>query len=157
MVKTQVRFFVSYAHIDESAGSRLLDLLRVQMAPSAKYDFRLWDDRAILTGELWEEEILQAIAESDLGLLLVSPAFLSSKFITDHELPRFVGNESKPSIPVEHETVNFGKHDLKGLQEHQLFRLDRKKSFAKCVGRDRTRFVEQLYEQIEQRLDRLGF
>lgn len=157
MPKTQVLFFVSYAHQDKIACGKLLDQLRIQMAPSAKYDFQVWDDRAILTGQLWQQEIMRAIAGSDLGLLLVSPSFLGSEFITDKELPRFIGNQSKPAIPVEVETVNFAKQDLKGLQQHQLFRLDHDKPFAKCVGNNRRRFVEQLYDQIERRLDLLGF
>ena len=156
MVKTEIGFFVSYAYKDESACIKLLELLQTQMAPSAKYHFRLWDDRAILPGEQWEREIERALAEADLGLLLVSPAFLGSPFITAKELPHFVGNERKPIIPVEVETVNFKTHDLKGLQSHQIFRLDRERPFGKCRGQQRTRFAEQLYAQIEQRLHRLG-
>ena len=157
MVRTLVRFFISYAHADESVCNSLLRQVQSQMAPSATYEFQLWDDRAILPGERWEAEILQAIDESHLGLLLVSPAFLGSPFITNTELPRFVGSESKPAIPVEVQAVNFARHDLKGLQDHQLFRLDRKKPFGKCTGSNQTRFVEQLYDQIERRLKRLGF
>jgi len=127
------------------------------MAPSAKYEFQLWDDRAIITGEPWEQEIGRAIDESHLGLLLVSPAFLGSEFVSANELPRYVGSESKPAIPVEVQAVNFARHDLKGLEEQQLFRLDRQKPFGKCTGNNQTRFVEQLYDQIEHRLQRLGF
>lgn len=158
MVKTKVRFFVSYAHFDEVLCVRFLDLLRVLMAPSARYEFELWDDRAILAGEAWKREILQAIAESDVGLLLVSPAFLGSEFIGDEELPGFVGDESKPAIPVEIQKVDFERYDLKGLEQQQLFRLDRRKSFSECSGRrQQTEFALQLYAQIEDRLRRLGF
>ena len=157
MVKTRVNFFVSYAHRDEEACGKLLEQLRIQMTPSAAYDFQLWDDRAILVGQQWEQEIMQAITACNLGLLLVSPSFLGSDFITDKELPRFIGSDAKPVIPVEIQTVSFSKHDLKGLQAHQLFRLDREKPFGKCVGNNRVRFAEQLYDQIERRLKRLGF
>jgi hypothetical protein len=158
MVKTKVKFFVSYAHLDEPACVKLLKLLQIQMAPSANYEFELWDDRAILAGEAWKREILQAIDESDIGLLLVSPAFLGSPFITNEELPKFVGDESKPAIPVELQKVDFKRHDLKGLDQQQLFRLDRDKAFGNCTtAQTQTRFAEQLYSQIEQRLERLGF
>ena len=157
MVKTKVTFFVSYAHLDEAACVKLLNLLQIQMAPSAQYEFKLWDDRAILVGQSWEQEILQAIDESDIRLLLVSLAFLGSNFITRQELSKFVGDEAKPAIPVEIGQVDFRHHDLKGLEEHQLFRLDRRLSFGECSGLNQTRFAEQLYAQIEQRLDRLGF
>jgi len=101
MVKTHVKFFVSYAHLDQKLAEKLLKLLRTQMAPSAKYEFDLWDDRAIIAGEKWRDEIQSALAESDIGLMLVSPAFLGSEFITAEELPVFVGNEARPAIPVE--------------------------------------------------------
>jgi hypothetical protein len=39
-----------------------------------------------------------------------------------------------------------------------LFRLDRDKAFGNCTtAQTQTRFAEQLYFQIEQRLERLGF
>lgn len=157
MAKAKVRFFVSYAHFDERECVRFLELLKVQMAPSARYEFELWDDRAILVGETWKREIRQAIDECDVGLLLVSPSFLASEFIGNEELPQFVGDESKPAIPVEIHDVDFKRHDLKGLDRQQLFRLDRVKSFFKCTGQQRIQFAEQLYAQIEERLNRLGF
>jgi hypothetical protein len=116
----------------------------------------MWNDQAILVGEKWEQQIMRSITESDIGLLLVSPAFLTSKYITDTELTRFIGDESKPVIPVEVEAVGFAKQDLKGLQHYQLFRLDRHRSFAMCTGSNLRRFAEKLYEQVERRLDRLG-
>ena len=115
MTKTKVRFFVSYAHNDKSSCERLLKLLKTQMAPSAKYEFELWDDRAILSGEKWRDEILNALEKCDLGLLFVSPAFLGSSFITTEELPAFIGNDTKPAIPVEIQSVSFDKHDLNCL------------------------------------------
>lgn len=157
MIKTKVRFFVSYAHHDKRECMRLLEQLKVQMGPSARYEFELWDDRAIMTGEAWKREILQAIDGSDIGLLFVSPAFLGSEFIGKEELPRFVGDEAKPAIPVEIHDVDFNLHDLKGLDQQQLFRLDREQSFFKCTGQKRVRFAQQLYAQIEERLRRLGF
>ena len=156
MARTRIRLFASHAHLDRCC-CRLLEQLRLQMAPSTRYDFQLWDDRAILSGEDWEAAVMRAISDCDLGLLLVSPAFLGSRFITDKELPRFLGNSGKPAIPVEVETVNVSKHDMRGLQQRQIFRLDRVKPFGHCSGGSRTRFVEQLYGEIELRLERLGF
>ena len=157
-MKTQINFFVSYAHNDLDSCERLLELLRVQMAPSAKYEFQLWDDRLIIAGEAWKDEIEKAIAECHLGLLCVSPSFLGSEFITNKELPAFVGDAGKAAIPVEVQSVNFKTHDMKGLQDQQLFRLDREAPFGKCAGKSRqTRFAEQLYQQIEARLRKLGY
>lgn len=156
MAKQRINFFVSYAQYDAKSCVALLRELQVQMNASALYKFSLWDDRAIIAGELWKSEILTAIDESDLGLLLVSPAFLGSEFIAREELPHFTGNEGKPCIPAEAQQVLQGTHDLKGLEERQVFRFDRKKAFADCQGQEKTRFVQQLYQQIERRLQRLS-
>jgi hypothetical protein len=52
--------------------------------------------------------------------------------------------------------VNFDRHDLKGLSDYQIYRLDRRKSYSECNGdRDRSRFVEELFGEIENRLDRI--
>ncbi len=66
---------------------------------------------------------MEAIDNCDFGLLLISPAYLASKFITEKELPVFVSGE-KLSIPVMLNPVDFTRHDLKGLEKKQIFRLD---------------------------------
>ena len=96
------------------------------------------------------------MAACQLGLLLVTPAFLTSKYIAQHELPLFVGDSAKPVIPVMLKTIDLQRHDTKGLEDYQLFRLDNARSFADCTTDAlRRRFVEQLFIQIERRLDRL--
>jgi hypothetical protein len=47
----------------------------------------LWADTAIRIGDRWHPEIEQAIARSQVALLLVSADFLASDFVMDHELP----------------------------------------------------------------------
>jgi len=62
----------------------------------------------LVVGEEFERQILEAIGRCDFGLLLISPAFLGSKFITEKELPAFVSG-NKPSVLVmlqQEETVN---------------------------------------------------
>lgn len=154
--RSRVRFFVSYARSNKRLADALLQRLQEQLAPSKRYEYVLWRDTEIGVGKLWYDEIRQALDQSELGLLLVSPAFLASPFITQKELPYFVGSGSKPVIPVLLQTVHFDRHDLKGLKDHQIFRLGDTKSFADC--RDdlaRRRFVEALFLQVERRLEGL--
>jgi hypothetical protein len=158
-MRRPIEFFVTYAHANRRWADDFLRRLSEQLIPSKQYDYTLWRDTAILVGQLWQQEIQRALAECDLGLLLVSPAFLGSDYITREELPRFVGTGGKAVIPVMLQSVNFARHDLKGLEAHQLFRLegrDAPRAYAQC--RDdisRRRFVELLFLQIERRLDRL--
>lgn len=156
-MRTAANFFVSYAHDDDPLADDLVTRLRAQMKPSAAYDHTLWRDTVILAGELWRRQIEEALDACDLGLLLVSPRFLGSAFIGANELPRFVGSDAKPVIPVMLRPVSFARHDLKGLEDHQIYRLDRRKAYSECTGsRERERFIEELFLQIENRLDRLA-
>jgi hypothetical protein len=123
------------------------------------YRFEFWQDSVILPGETWIKEIRNALGRCSLGLLLVSPAFLASPFITEEELQKFVGESSKPVIPVMLRKVNLKLHDLRGLGETQLFRLkagpNNYRSYAQCGSSQRNDFVYVLHEQVEARLDKL--
>lgn len=155
-MKTPIHFFISYAHDDQRFADDLVRRLRQQMTPSRAYEYTLWRDTAILVGERWYDEIIQAIEGCDVGLLLVSPAFLGSTFIDREELPRFIGRAAKPIVPVMLRSVNFERHDLKGLSDYQIYRLDRQWSYGeRRDDRVRSRFAEALFLEIENRLDRI--
>ncbi len=155
-MRAAVRFFTSYAHADQRMADDLILRLQQQMTPSAKYEYTLWRDTTILVGERWLQEIVQAVEGCDVGLLLVSPAFLGSGFIDREELPRLIGQTTKPIVPVMLRPVNLERHDLKGLLDYQIYRLDRQKSYSECNGDlVRSRFVEALFLEIEHRLDRI--
>jgi len=100
--------------------------------------------------------IAQAISRCDVGLLLVSPAFLGSQYIAEHELPKLLANSAKILLPVMLKKVNLHRLDLKGLEERQLFQLRARgktcRSLALCGSKQKSEFV---YELHEQRLDKL--
>ncbi|HXA18322.1 MAG TPA: toll/interleukin-1 receptor domain-containing protein [Thermoanaerobaculia bacterium] len=155
-MRVAVRFFNSYAHADQYLADDLILRLQQQMTPSRAYEYTLWRDTTILVGELWFGEIVHAVEGCDMGLLFVSPAFLGSGFIDREELPRLIGQTTKPIVPVMLRPVSFERHDLKGLSEYQIYRLDQQKSYSECNGdRGRSRFVEELFLDIERRLDRI--
>ena len=90
------------------------------------------------------------------GLLLVSPQFLASRFITKEELPVLL---AKPMVvPVMLHPVLFdGTMDLKGLAERQIFRDAEGRSFDQC-GRMHTRraFALELSKKIHALLKKNG-
>ncbi len=159
MSKRIVRYFVSYAHADEPLPEKLITELQKQLGACKDYDFRPWRDTGLLIGEKWHDEIQQAIRDCDFGLLLVSPAFLGSKYIGEHELPDFV-NGKKPCLPVALCKMDFKHQDLRGLKDSQIFRFQSGagktlRTFADCSGKLVGDFAHELFRQITERLGKV--
>jgi hypothetical protein len=153
-------FFLSYAHANGRLAADIERRMREQMVPSLRYEYKLWRDTALLVGEDWDQEIRAALDECHVGLLALSPAFLGSEYIKRVELPALVGNVEKPVVPVLLEPIDFVRHDLAGLGGKQAFGLKNPgasdmKAYADCDTRQRRQFAEQLFSQIEQRLDKI--
>src|SRR5258706_15771443 len=89
--------FISYSHKDEKWKDRIVTHLRVLRELSS---IELWDDRQIGIGKDWYQEIEEAIAEANVAVLLVSANFLSSKFILDEEVPRFLQRREKNELHI---------------------------------------------------------
>ncbi|GJL70562.1 MAG: hypothetical protein NPIRA06_31970 [Nitrospirales bacterium] len=160
-MKKKITVFVSYARANRDLATRFLKNFKEQAAPSKLYHYTFWRDNDILVGEKWHEEIRHAIEECDVGLVLVSPAFLGSQYIQDHELPKFVKSGGKSVIPVMLQPIDLEHHDLKGLQHTQIFRLHRPrfsspKSYGECSGFHRDQFALEVFRQIEDRLDEIS-
>lgn len=157
--RTPVTLFMSYAHENAQLAISFKRLICEQIERSRNYDYHLWQDEdQLLPGANWSEEIKNVLNECDLGLLLITPSFLKSRFVTDNELLALVRDNAN-CIPVMLGPINFQHHDLKGLQEH-IFRYQtatgQHKSLADCNPRQRYRFCDQLFEKIESRLDSLS-
>jgi TIR domain len=90
--------FVSYAHKDDQSwlDSLLghLDWLKRQ------HDVELWTDRDIEPGEGWHETIQSALDSAKVGILLVSPEFLASAYITSNELPRMLDAAESDGLKI---------------------------------------------------------
>jgi len=155
--KRKVEIFVSYARKNQNLAGKFLERYKEMVAASRRFDYRFWQDEDILVGEVWHDAIYRALERCDIGLLLVSPAFLASRYISEHELPRFVGSRKKPVLPVMLQTIDLDNMELKGLKRHQIFRLEgdkfkHPKSFGDCTGNQRDRFALALFREVEQRL-----
>lgn len=156
--KRRIEFFVSYAHRNQHLAESLVDELMDILRPSKAYEYVKWMDSAIVVGDQWQKQILDARDRCTFGLLLVSPAFLSSPFIGENELPHYVGDTRAASIPVMLSKVDFQLHDLKGLEELQIFRFmgrryTEPRSYGECKsGNPRREFVFSLFQAIEAKL-----
>jgi hypothetical protein len=75
--------FISYAHEDEALKKELDKYLKV-LKRSSKIES--WNDRALIAGQEWDQEIMSELAKANIILLLISVDFNSSDFIWDKEL-----------------------------------------------------------------------
>jgi WD40 repeat protein len=79
--------FVSYSHQDAEWALRL----RVLLKPLVRRKrLRLWIDTDIRVGDEWHPDIIRAIEQSSVALLLVSADFLYSDFIMEQEVPALI-------------------------------------------------------------------
>jgi tetratricopeptide (TPR) repeat protein len=75
--------FISYSHRDK----KLMDELLAHLKPYVRSgSVTAWSDKQIVPGSKWLPEIQTALGKAGVALLLVSPQFLASDFIHDHEL-----------------------------------------------------------------------
>ncbi|MDA0922011.1 MAG: NACHT domain-containing protein, partial [Planctomycetota bacterium] len=155
-VKPTVRYFLSYAHENRSLVDPLMKLLETRFRNSPNFVFVKWWDGDIDPGEGWKEEIDKALAECHFGLLLVSPEFLASPFITEKELPIFLTGD-KPCIPVGLSRFDFETTDTKGLTQRQIFLHRRKRKGDTWFEENRqspndSDFATELAKRIESRI-----
>lgn len=89
---TKKSLFISYSHQD---GEWLKQLRTHLSGLEQEGVIEFWDDGMLLKGEMWKPQIEKVLSDCVGGVLLVSPDFLGSAFITDVELPALLTAAAK--------------------------------------------------------------
>jgi hypothetical protein len=96
--RDSVRVFVSYSHQD--ANYLKQDELLGYLKGLENEGFEFWHDERILTSQPWDERIQDEINRADIALVLVSQAFLNSKYCQVSEIANFLTGQSERGLEI---------------------------------------------------------
>jgi len=84
------RIFISYSHTDKDWLKKVQTNLKVLTFND--FEFDLWDDTRIESGDKWKTEIENALEKAGIAILIISTEFLISDFVRSNELPTILRN-----------------------------------------------------------------
>lgn len=92
------KIFVSYSHQDSKYLEKksLLGYLRGLEREGIEF----WYDGDILAGDNWNNEIKENIENADIALVLVSQAFLNSKYCIEVEIEEFLNQRKEKGLTI---------------------------------------------------------
>jgi internalin A len=145
---SSIRFkiFVSYSHKDK----RWRDELEIQLKPYLRQgSITSWSDEQIVAGSQWLGEIKSALAQTTVAVLLVTPDFLASDFIHEHESGPLLKEAEQGGVRILWVPVRDSAYKQTALKNYQAA-LDPNKPLATWPKAKRDQAWVKICEEIEK-------
>jgi TIR domain len=148
MVRDQV--FISYSHKDQRFLNDLLTHLKPYLR---KGTFTAWSDQQIKPGSQWFDEIKAELAKTSVAVMLVSPDFLASDFIHEHELGPLLKEAAAGGVTILWVLIRDCSYEETLLEPYQAV-LSPDKSLASMTKAKRDTAWKAVCKAIQQAVNR---
>jgi hypothetical protein len=140
------RVFISYCHLDKD----WLETLETHLKPYLRSgSVKSWSDQEIIPGSKWFEEIRAALTNTKVAVLLVTPDFLASDFIHEHELGPLLKEAEQGGVKILWVPVRASAYKRTALKDYQAV-LEASKPLAGMTEAERDQAWVKICEKIEK-------
>ncbi len=141
--------FISYCHKD----TKFLDELLLHLKPLERTGrASKWSDKQIAPGSEWFAEIKAKLALTKVAVMLVSPGFLASDFIHEHELGPLLKDAEKDGVRILWVPVRASVYKDTPLKNYQAV-ISPDKPLASMGQAERDKAWVQVCEAIKNALN----
>jgi hypothetical protein len=138
--------FISYSHKD----NQWRDDLEIRLKPYLRAgSFKSWSDKQISPGSQWFTEIKNALTKAKVAVLLVTPDFLASDFIHEHELGPLLKEAERGGVKILWVPVYAGAYKKTALTKYQPV-IDPEEPLANMKRAKRDQAWVRICEEIEK-------
>ena len=146
---TRNQVFISYSHED----TKWREDLEIRLKPYQRVGSIIsWSDEQITSGSKWFEEINSALINTRVAVLLVTPNFLASDFIYEHELGPFLQQAQQGGVRILWVHVRTCAYKKTPLTNYQAV-LNPPRPMADMTEAERDRAWVKICDEIEKAID----
>jgi Glycosyl hydrolase family 66/TIR domain len=141
--------FISYSHEDTKWREELEKHLKPYVRAGS---IKGWSDIQIVPGSTWFGEIKSALVQTNVAVLLVTPAFLASDFIHEHELGPLLKEAEQGGVKILWIPVRTSSYMETALQNYQAV-IDPGKPLAGMSTPNRDRAWVTICNEIKKAIN----
>lgn len=145
------KIFISYSHKDKIWLERVQVHLKT-IKNHLKREIDVWDDTKLKGGDKWKDEIVKALSESAIAILLISADFLASEFINKSEIPPILENANKNGTKILPVIVSPCLFKKSPLGEYQAMN-EPSKALSNISNSEAEGYLVSLTEQVLDLID----